>query len=287
MFPTLTSFARGIDNPYMNRNVNIVLLRKQTSTSAAPLANSLYPTYTTPQTTLPTSSKLLISNLPLNFSEDLIYKFLRTYGKIKSLELIKDAMSSQYLGQCHVEYTTEQETTNALHCILFLTLDVMGINLQGNILYIKRSSGLVPMYNISTTGGYNSGLGLLGSGVGNSQYTSAEDYVRRRENTISKVICVRNMVSLKELEDDDEYEDLCDDVRDECKNYGKVVSIKIPRPEGKGVLISGLGKVYVEYISRDGATFARDVTTLLNLAFERKSFQREIRRRRVSPRRAL
>jgi hypothetical protein len=134
----------------------------------------------------------------------------------------------------------------------------MGINLQGNILYIKRSSGLVPMYNISTTGGYNSGLGVLG-GNSSNQYTSASDYVKQRENTISKVICVRNMVSIKELEDDDDYEELCDDVREECKNYGKIVSTKIPRPEGKGVPVSGLGKVFIEYMNRDGAVFARDV----------------------------
>lgn len=69
----------------------------------------------------------------------------------------------------------------------------MGINLNGSILYIKRSSGIVPAYNYTNapTLGY-----LYGSG---STYLSAEDYQRQRENTISKVICVKNMVTMKEV----------------------------------------------------------------------------------------
>jgi RNA recognition motif-containing protein len=55
------------------------------------------PGYSQSQNTSQTSSKLLVSNLPLSFDEDSIYKFLKTFGKIKSLEVIKDAMSGQYL----------------------------------------------------------------------------------------------------------------------------------------------------------------------------------------------
>jgi hypothetical protein len=128
----------------------------------------------------------------------------------------------------------------------------MGINVQGNILYIKRSSGLVPMYASSSFN--TSNLGVLGGGVGNSYSESGN-----REGVASKVICIKNMVTMKELEDDEEYDDLYYDVMEECKNYGKVNSVKIPRPEGQGVLVSGLGKVFVEYMTRDGATFARDV----------------------------
>ena len=133
----------------------------------------------------------------------------------------------------------------------------MGINLQGNILYIKRSSGLVPTYSISG-GNAPTSLGILTNGVPNQQYMTAEDYVKFRENTSSNVICIRNMVVLKDLEDEDEYDDLIYDVREECKCYGKVIDIKIPRPEGPGVLVSGLGKIYVEFATRDGATFAKE-----------------------------
>lgn len=197
--------------------------------------------------------------------------------------MIKDPITSQYSVKFIINFrdnamqNTLQNKKLQKHYIVYnkINLDVMGINLQGNILYIKRSSGLVPMYNITTTGGYNSGLGVLGGNT-NNQFTSASEYIKQRENTISKVICVRNMVTLKELEDVDDYEELYDDVKEECKNYGKIMSIKIPRPEGKGVLVSGLGKVFIEYMNRDGAVFARDVIKFIIQHLNGKSFHGKV-----------
>jgi hypothetical protein len=136
----------------------------------------------------------------------------------------------------------------------------MGINLQGNILYIKRSSGLVPIYSISGSGSTSS-LGILTNGMnanfGGGSITTADDYTKFKENSPSKVICIKNMCTLKELEDDDEYDDLYYDVMEECKNYAKVISLKIPRPQGQET-VSGLGKVFVECFTREGAAFARE-----------------------------
>ena len=136
----------------------------------------------------------------------------------------------------------------------------MGINLKGNILYIKRSSGLVPTYSVSG-GAAPTSLGILTNGLGSApqqQYMTAEDYVKFRENTSSQVICIRNMVNLKDLQDEDEYDDLMEDVREECKIYGKVLDVKIPRPETPGEIVPGLGKIFVEYATRDGASFAKE-----------------------------
>jgi hypothetical protein len=83
------------------------------------------------------------------------------------------------------------------------------------------------------------------------------DYVKFRETTPSKVICIRNMASMRDLEDDDEYEEFYDDVMEECKIYGKVLQVKIPRPEF-GSPVSGIGKVFVEYANRNGAAWAKE-----------------------------
>ncbi len=130
----------------------------------------------------------------------------------------------------------------------------MGINLQGNILYIKRSSGLVPVYSITSSGNPSS-LGILTSG--NFSVTSADEYTKFKETTPSKVICIKNMCTLKELEDDDEYEDFYDDVMEECKCYAKIISVRIPRPE-ESENVPGLGKVFVECYTREGAAFAKE-----------------------------
>ena len=58
----------------------------------------------------------------------------------------------------------------------------------------------------------------------------------------TEVLCLMNMVLPEELLDDEEYEEIVEDVRDECSKYGVVKSIEIPRPVD-GVEVPGCGKV--------------------------------------------
>ena len=58
----------------------------------------------------------------------------------------------------------------------------------------------------------------------------------------TEVLCLLNMVTEDELVDDDEYEEILEDVKEECNKYGIVKSIEIPRPI-KGVDVPGVGKV--------------------------------------------
>ena len=52
----------------------------------------------------------------------------------------------------------------------------------------------------------------------------------------------------EELKDDEEYEDIQEDIREECSRYGIVRSVEIPRPV-EGVEVPGVGKVFVEFNS--------------------------------------
>lgn len=53
------------------------------------------------------------------------------------------------------------------------------------------------------------------------------------------------MVTPDELRDEEEYEDILDDIREECGKYGVVRSLEIPRPI-EGVDVPGCGKVSIE-----------------------------------------
>lgn len=64
----------------------------------------------------------------------------------------------------------------------------------------------------------------------------------------TEVLCLLNMVTTDELRDEEEYEDILDDIKNECNKYGVVRSIEIPRPLD-GVDVPGLGKVFVEFNS--------------------------------------
>jgi len=61
----------------------------------------------------------------------------------------------------------------------------------------------------------------------------------------TEVLCLMNMVVPEELVDDDEYDDILEDIREECAKYGHVRSLEIPRPI-EGVDVPGLGKVHYD-----------------------------------------
>jgi len=56
------------------------------------------------------------------------------------------------------------------------------------------------------------------------------------------------MVTPEELMEEEEYEDILEDIKEECNKYGVVRSVEIPRPI-EGVDVPGCGKVYFTLIN--------------------------------------
>jgi len=73
----------------------------------------------------------------------------------------------------------------------------------------------------------------------------------------SRILVLKNMVQVEELEIDEEYEEIQEDVKEECEKSGKVLSMKIPRPIKGKTDIPGLGKIFLEYSTIDEAKNAR------------------------------
>jgi splicing factor U2AF subunit len=63
------------------------------------------------------------------------------------------------------------------------------------------------------------------------------------------------LVTKEELVDVNEYEDIVDDVRHECSQYGTVTALVIPRTLD-GYPQESEGSVYVEFLSKDMAKTA-------------------------------
>lgn len=80
-------------------------------------------------------------------------------------------------------------------------------------------------------------------------------------NPPSRVVALRNMVTAEELLDDEEYGDIVEDVKEECKKYGDVEDVVIPRPPkdaGELEKLSeaqrnkqGIGRIFVVYTDID------------------------------------
>jgi len=68
------------------------------------------------------------------------------------------------------------------------------------------------------------------------------------------------MVTAQELEDDNEYEDIKEDVRLECSDHGRVTNIVIPRMK-EAYSSQVVGYIYVEFLE---SSMARAAALILN-----------------------
>lgn len=64
---------------------------------------------------------------------------------------------------------------------------------------------------------------------------------------------------MDEIADDNEYNDILEDMQEECNKYGTVVKVHIPRPGPPGSPpVPGLGKVLIEFADSASAVAARN-----------------------------
>jgi splicing factor U2AF subunit len=88
----------------------------------------------------------------------------------------------------------------------------------------------------------------------------------------SRVVQLLNMVTAEELMDPEEYDgrpirnvlgaiattdylfitEICEDIREECEKFGKLVDLKVPRPSGGSRQTAGVGKVCISFSVRNG-----------------------------------
>ena len=66
------------------------------------------------------------------------------------------------------------------------------------------------------------------------------------------------------MEDEDEFREIYEDIRDECNKYGRVMSVAIPRKDENKQDTAGMGNAYVEFYTIEESKEARRVLLSFN-----------------------
>jgi len=160
-----------------------------------------------------------------------------------------------------IEFRSIDETTAALA--------LNGISLQGRQLVVKRPNDYEPAPEGIPTGvaltapAANAApatvAGTLGAMPGlPGGMPAAPAAPAPAENLPTSVLVLSNMVTVEELHDDQDFEDIVLDTKEECEKFGTVVKVTIPRPAADGSAVAGLGKVFVEFDCKESAAGAKD-----------------------------
>jgi len=185
-------------------------------------------------TVVPDSAhKLFIGGLPNYLNDDQVKELLTSFGPLKAFNLVKDSATGLSKGYAFCEYVDVNVNDQAI-------AGLNGMQLGDKKLLVQRAS--VGAKNATMETSVNqTPVTLQVPGLMNSS-------VNQMGGIPTEVLCLMNMVAPEELLDDEEYEDILEDVKEECGKYGQVKSIEIPRPVD-GLDIPGTGKIFVEFTS--------------------------------------
>ncbi|OBS66781.1 hypothetical protein A6R68_04673, partial [Neotoma lepida] len=175
-------------------------------------------------TVVPDSAhKLFIGGLPNYLNDDQVKELLTSFGPLKAFNLVKDSATGLSKGYAFCEYVDINVTDQAI-------AGLNGMQLGDKKLLVQRAS----------VGAKNATLSTINQTPVTLQVPGLMSSQVQMGGHPTEVLCLMNMVLPEELLDDEEYEEIVEDVRDECSKYGLVKSIEIPRPVD-GVEVPGCG----------------------------------------------
>uniref|UniRef100_A0A914L6U5 Splicing factor U2AF subunit n=1 Tax=Meloidogyne incognita TaxID=6306 RepID=A0A914L6U5_MELIC len=182
--------------------------------------------------------KLFIGGLPNHLTSDQVKELLSAFGQLKAFNLVMDSVTGFSKGYAFCEYLDSTLTDQAI-------VGLNGMQLGDNRLLVQlASTGCKTV--VPTPGIPSNPIALAGIDLSKGAGPPTE------------VLCLMNLVVEEELQKDDEYEEILEDIRDECNKYGNVISLEIPRP---GYEERGVGKVFVEFQSKEECQKAQAALT--------------------------
>jgi splicing factor U2AF 65 kDa subunit len=177
--------------------------------------------------------RIFIGGLPYFLDEAQVRELLEAFGPIAKFDLVRDKENGNSKGYGFVVYQDVSVTDIACQ-------GLNGMQMGDKTLTVRRAedkSAPGPMMNVPPP---------------------PPAIAPPSANPPSMVVSFDQMgVTAEELADDEEYENIMEDMQEECGKYGKIVAVVIPRPSKDGSDVPGMGKVFVQYASVDGAMAAR------------------------------
>lgn len=208
--------------------------------------------------------ELYVGNLAIGMvSEQMIREFFNTAmaglaPECATMPAIANVWMASDNKYSFVEFRTPELATTAM------SLDK--VELCGRSLHVGRPSGYVPPMNHGMgdqmSMNLGSGVGNVGGlatamGMGAGMEGAMEMAMVAQGPPPTEVLVLVNMLSAEELATD-EYDDIVNDIKEECSQFGTVVDTYVPRPSKDGLEVQCVGKAYVRFSEISAAEKAFD-----------------------------
>ncbi|KAL5981639.1 hypothetical protein ACLOJK_015702 [Asimina triloba] len=187
--------------------------------------------------------RIFVGGLPYYFTEAQVRELLESFGPLRGLDLVKDRETGNSRGYAFCVYHDLSVTDIACAAL-------NGIKMGDKTLTVRRA-------NQGTVQPKPEQESILWQA---HQHIAFQKHVLQAGSLPlpSKVVCLSMAVTADEVNDDEEYEDIMEDMRAEGGKYGTLANVVIPRPNPNCSPSPGVGKVFLEYADRDAAARARN-----------------------------
>jgi len=197
-------------------------------------------------------NKIFVGGLPSYLNEEQVQELLKSFGELKAFHLVRENGTGPSKGYAFFEYVDASVTDTACQ-------GLNGMELGDRYLVVQRAS-----------------IGATKDGMSGMPFDI--DDVPKPIMPVSaiaplgeaRILLMLNMVTPDDLVDNTEYEELVEDIRDECRTHGAVEDLRIPRPVKRDKSAghqamqeaqrqdeaAGVGRVYVKFTDSQAANSA-------------------------------
>lgn len=204
--------------------------------------------------------KIFVGGLPYHLNEEQVKELLQAFGPLKSFHLVKELNTGLSKGYGFCEYMDPEVTQVACAGLNDMqigdkTLTVRTALTAGG-LYPPELQIMQEPQPVTTT------TMMQAATSSNPLLPNVDPILQQLQKhqsqqlqivpsvplgAPSRIIVLLNMVTAEDLTDDEEYNDICDDIRAECEKSGPIRSMVVPRPGEKQFQSASVGKIFVEF----------------------------------------
>ncbi|KAG2439755.1 hypothetical protein HYH02_010632 [Chlamydomonas schloesseri] len=199
--------------------------------------------------------RIFVGGLPYYLTEEQCRELLGSFGAIKSFDLVKDRDTGNSKGYGFVVYQDPSVTDIAC-------AGLNGLKMGDRTLTVRRATEGAPGGGGAAAPALGpAGLGgLVGLGGLNPLAAAVGGVVVNPLGLASatRIVVLTDAVSAEEIVDDQEYQDILEDMKDEASRHGLCNNVLIPRPTADNPTPAGMCKVIMEFNDVNGAVKARN-----------------------------
>jgi len=184
--------------------------------------------------------KIFLGNLPLTMTENEVQMLAEAFGELGAFILSRDNATGLSKGYAFFAYADESRTQMAI-------AGLHGQEINGKKIACKLADNKAGVYDIAALA---AGVPMTPNPV-----LASLQFQRMMIPMQTNIIVMSDMVSAQELNDDQEYAEIVEDISDEMGKHGPVERVIIPRPVN-GHTGPEVGKIFVKYSSVDAAARA-------------------------------